>query len=124
MTEKDEFNQYLADESSKVDKDKLSIEVPADPTPLNSEMIPSGLDPMGRIEMRGQAYRGLAGGQTPWWILLSGWFVFGFFAAVAAHAAIKNASLALWILLVIASIPLLILARGTIAKLSTRDRAE
>lgn len=124
MTKKDEFNQYLPEDSSKVDQDQLSIEIPAEP-PLHSEVVPSGLDPMSRIEMRGQAYRGLAGGQPPWWILISGWFVFGFFAAVAAHAAIQNSSLALWILLVIAVIPLLILARGTIAKLATsRERVD
>lgn len=79
---------------------------------------------MGEIHLRGQAYRGLAGGRTPWWILISGWFVFGSIVAVLLHAAIAATSLTLWIFLIIMVIPLFILGRGTLAKLANRGQQD
>jgi len=119
MSNKNDFNQFLPDES--LEPDKISVEVPAEP-PIAPERIPSGFDPMGEIGLRGQAYRGLAGGRTPWWILISGWFVFGSIVGVLLHAALHGSSLTLWILLIIMVIPLFILGRGTIAKLSNRNK--
>lgn len=119
MNDNNESNRFFPDEN--LDRDKLSIEISAE-QPAHPDRIPSGYDPMGEIQLRGQAYRGLAGGQIPWWILISGWVIFGFIAAVLLHAAIKSASLTLWILFVIMVIPLFILGRGTTAKLSGRRR--
>lgn len=121
MTEKNDPNRYLPNEP--LDQDKLSIEIPSEQG-IHPERIPSGYDPMGEIQLRGQAYRGLAGGRIPWWILISGWFVFGCLAAVIAHAAINSSSLTLWILFVIMAIPLIILGRGTVAKLATSRQRE
>lgn len=122
MNNNDVLNQFLPkDESS---DDKLSIEIPADSSPMTSERMPSGFDPMGEIQLRGQAYRGLAGGRVPWWILISGWVIFGAIAAVVLHAAITASSLSIWILLIIMAIPLLILWRGTSAKLSKRNQRD
>lgn len=119
MNDNNESKRFLPDENP--DKDKLSIEIPAE-QPLHPERIASGFDPMGEIHLRGQAYRGLAGGQTPWWILIAGWGIFGCIAAVLLHAAITFSSLTIWILLIIMVIPLFILGRGTRAKLSGRGR--
>jgi len=117
MNNKDEFNQFLPNES--VDPEKLSIEIPAEQS-LTPDQIPAGFDPMGEIHLRGQAYRGLAGGRSPWWILITGWFVFGCIFAVLLHAALTVGSLTSWIFLLIMTIPLLILGRGTAAKMVNR----
>lgn len=117
MNNNNESDRFLPDEN--FDNDKLSIEIPA-AQPVHPERIASGFDPMGEIQLRGQAYRGLAGGQIPWWILISGWAIFGCIAAVLLHAAIKSASLTIWILFIIMAIPLFILGRGTAAKLTRR----
>ncbi len=111
----DDLNRFLPNEN--LDNDKLSVEIPAE-QPIAAERIPSGFDPMNEIQLRGQAYRGLASGRIPWWILISGWFVFGGIAALLLHAAIASKSLTVWIFLIIMVIPLVILWRGTIAKLS------
>jgi len=119
MNNNNDPNRFLPDEN--LDHDKLSIEIPAE-QPLTPEGIPRGYDPMSEIELRGQAYRGLSGGRIPWWILISGWVIFGFIAAVLLHAALKSSSLTLWILFIIMVIILFILGRGTAAKLSGRSR--
>jgi hypothetical protein len=119
MNNNNDPNRFLPDNNS--DPEKLSVEIPAE-QPINPERIPTGYDPMGEIQLRGQAYRGLAGGRIPWWILISGWVIFGFIAAVLLHAALKSSSLTLWILFIIMVIPLFILGRGTLAKFSARNR--
>ena len=118
----EDVNQFLPDDSTT--PDKLSIEIPAESQPYVPEQLPSGFDPMGEIQLRGRAYRGLAAGQMPWWILISGWVLFGFFAAIILHAAITTPSLALWILVVFMLLVLVILGRGTLAKLGNKAQDE
>ncbi len=121
-TPPEDLNRFLPEDSTT--PDQLSIEIPADSNPYVPEQLPSGFDPMGEIELRGRAYRGLAAGQMPWWILIAGWVIFGFFAAILLHAAITSPSLTLWILLVFMLLVLLILGRGTLAKLQNQSRDE
>lgn len=120
MSQKDEFKQFFPDEG--LDKDKLSVEIPAEQKPVYPERIPSGYEPMGEIQLRGQAYRGLAGGRIPWWVLITGWILFGGFALLMVYAIAIAWSSAAWFTLAIAAIPLIILWRGTRAKLSSRRR--
>uniref|UniRef100_A0A832M6T2 Uncharacterized protein n=1 Tax=Oscillatoriales cyanobacterium SpSt-402 TaxID=2282168 RepID=A0A832M6T2_9CYAN len=122
MSEKDELNRFLPDEN--LNNDKLSVEIPAEQHPVSPQKVPSGFDPMGEIQLRGQAYRGLAGGRAPWWILISGWFVFGSLVGVLIHIALTSPSLTIWIFVIIMAIPLLILWRGTTAKLSNKGSRE
>jgi hypothetical protein len=75
MSENDEPNQFFRDE--KLDEDQLFVEVPAEQKSPYQERIPSGYDPMGEIYLRGRAYRSLSGGTIPWWVLISGWIIFG-----------------------------------------------
>jgi hypothetical protein len=117
-SQNNQFNRYLPDEN-RLNRDKLSIEVPAEQRPLEYDRVPSGFEPMGEIQLRGRVFRGLASGQTPWWIIISGWLIFGFIAALVLHAVIATSSWGMGLLLVIVLIPLIILARGTVAKLST-----
>ena len=117
MNKNDEHKQFLPDD--KLDSERIVVEVPADPKPPYQEKIPSGYDPMGEIYLRGRAFGGLAGGRIPWWVLISGWIIFGGSALLILIIAITSAAFELLPVLVIVSIPLIILWRGTVAKLST-----
>jgi hypothetical protein len=121
MTEEDEFKRFLPEE--KLDEDNLSIGIPAQQTSIQPDRIPSGYDPMEEIQLRGQAYRRLASGQIPGWVLITGWIIFGSFALIMTHQAIMSSSFAVWFIWAIALIiPLLILWRGTKAKAASRRR--
>ena len=120
MTEEDEFKRFLPEE--KLDEDKLSIEIPAQQTPVHPDRIPSGYDPMGEIQLRGQASRNLASGQVPGWVLITSWILFGSFALIMTYVAITTSSFVAWSTLAIALIPLFILWKGTRAKVANRRR--
>lgn len=120
MNNTNEPNPFFDDD--KVNNDKLFIEVPPDQTPPYQERIPSGYDPMGEIHLRGRAFRSLSAGTIPWWVLISGWLIFGWLALLILIDALLLQSFALVIVLGLAAIPLLILWRGTAAKLSTTKR--
>jgi len=116
MSKNDDYNQFLPDDG--LDSEKIVVEVPADPKPPYQERIPSGYDPMGEIYLRGRASRNLAGGRSPWWVLISGWIIFGGLALLILIPAITSAAFELLPVLLMVSIPLIILWRGTTAKLS------
>ncbi|QZZ22188.1 hypothetical protein J5X98_07300 [Leptothermofonsia sichuanensis E412] len=120
MNEKDEFNQFFPDES--LDKDKLSVEIPAEQNPLYPERIPSGYEPMGEIQLRGRVFKGLAEGRIPWWVLITGWLLFGGFALLMVYAVATSSSFMTWLTLAIAAIPVFILWKGTRAKLAFNRR--
>lgn len=120
MSRDEEFDRYLPDDHA--NKDPLFVEIPSEPKPLEPERIPSGYDPMGRIYLQGRAYRGLAGGRIPWWVLISGWFMFGGYALVILFSAISSASFSALPALIFVLLPLLIMWRGTIAKLAAQKR--
>src|ERR687885_580128 len=116
MNENDNPKDFFQNE--KLDEDELFVEVPAEQKSPYQERIPSGYDPMGEIYLRGRAYRNLSGGTIPWWVLISGWLIFGSPVLLILIAAITSQSLDLLLPLVFAAIPLLILWRGTLSKLS------
>lgn len=116
MADQNEFNDYLPEQKP----EEYSIEIPADQSPLNLDRVPSGQDVLGRIEQRGMAYSRLARGLAPWWILVAGWVVFGGLAWGLMKMALAGNILS-WVLLAIVILPLIILAQGTLAKLSPRS---
>jgi hypothetical protein len=121
MSKNNEYRQFLPDDEP--DPDRIVVEIPADPKPpYQPERIPSGYDPMSEIYLRGRAFRGLAGGQVPWWVIISGWIIFGSLALAVLSASIASASFAPLLFLALAAIPLLVLWRGTAAKLSIAKR--
>lgn len=67
--EEDQFKQFLPED--KLDRDNLFVEIPARQTPIHPERVPSGFEPMGEIQLRGRAFRGLANGQVAWWVLFT-----------------------------------------------------
>jgi hypothetical protein len=121
MSKDDEYKQFSS--NHELDNDRLVVEVPADPMPFCQPKIPSGFTPMERIYLNGIMYRKLAGGRVPWWVLIGSWIGFGSFTLMLLITAIPSASLASFLsILLFAVIPLIILLRGTIAKLSIRKR--
>ncbi len=116
MAENNESKQFFADKKS--DKTKLFVEVSGDRPSPYQEKIPSALDPMGEIYLRGRASRTLSSGRIPWWVLIAGWAIFGGIALLLVPIASSLGSLPLLVLLPLAAIYSLILLRGTLAKLS------
>jgi hypothetical protein len=116
----DNSRQFFGDE--KLDEDQLFVEVPAEQKSPYQERIESGYDPMGQIYLRGRTYRSLAGGRIRWWVLISGWIVFGGIALLLLTVTIVSGSLAFLLPLVLATIPIWIVLRGTLAKLSSTQR--
>jgi hypothetical protein len=101
-------------------RDEIFIEVPSTPHYPYPERIPSASDPMGEIQIRGRALRTLGGGNVRWWVLISGWLIFGTIFLIAAAMAIVSPDYILIFLLAITAIPLFPLWRGTATKLARR----
>jgi hypothetical protein len=110
----DKRDPYLPHRKS--DKDRLIVEIPLESKMPYPDRLPSGFDPIQSIGLEGRAFRGLAGGRIPWWILITGWIIFGGFALLTLSLAITSGILSSLPLLFINSIPILILWRGTAAK--------
>ncbi|MCU0543476.1 MAG: hypothetical protein MUE44_15080 [Oscillatoriaceae cyanobacterium Prado104] len=123
MSENDDSKQFFPDDE--IDRDRIVVEVPINPHSPYQERVPLGYDPMSEIYLRGRAFRGLAGGRIPWWVLISGWIFFGsrtllvllISAIPLAWFGVLSILIALPILILVA-IPMIILWRGTIAKIS------
>ena len=116
MSENDDSKQFFPDDE--IGRDRIIVEVPINPKSPYEERVPSGYAPMSEIYLRGRAFRGLAGGRIPWWVLISGWIFFGSLALLILISAITSAGFGALPVLVFVTIPLIILWRGTIAKLS------
>jgi hypothetical protein len=118
MSEQNESKSFFSDDE--LNKDKLFVEIPDQQISPYQDKIPSGYDPMGDIYLRGRAFRGMAGGRIPWWVLISGWIIFGSMNLFILLVAIISQSFGPLILLAFTAIPLIILSRGTFNKLSSR----
>ncbi len=118
MSKNDDYKEFLHDDE--LDSKRIIVEVPADPKSPYHERIPSGYDPMGEVYLHGRAFRGLAGGRIPWWVLISGWIILGGLALLILISAIASAAFEALPALVFVSILLITLWRGTVAKLSIR----
>ncbi len=116
MPDPNEFNDYLPEQKP----EEYAIEIPADQSPLNLDRVPSGQDILGRIEQRGMAYSRLSRGLAPWWVLISGWVVFGGLALGLLKMALGG-NIVSWVLLAMVVLPLIILAQGTLAKGKARS---
>jgi hypothetical protein len=108
--------------NNKTDRDRIFIEVPSTPHYPYPERIPSASDPMGSIYIRGRALRTLGGGNVRWWVLISGWLIFGTIFLTCAWTLLFSSFYPLIFPLAITAIPLFPLWRGTAKKLSERHR--
>jgi hypothetical protein len=131
MAKNSEFDQYFMEDTHPSTPVSANIEAaPLDPYP---QKIPNPLDPMGQIGVEGIAYRSLAGGGMPWWILGIGWIFFGSMAffwlmgvfstiVVGGLAALPGSLMPLIPGILVISLPLWILGRGTQSKLRQRHK--
>jgi hypothetical protein len=121
MSNNDEPENYFGQDSN-FSSDKIRVEIPANQEPMYHQRIPSAYDPIGNIYVEGRAMRTMSSGTMPWWVLFSGWVLFGGLFFVLLGVAISSLSLALIPSLIISGVPVLVVLRGTLAKLSTRKR--
>lgn len=121
MSNNDEPKNYFGVESN-FTSDKIRVEISTYEEPIHQQRIPSGYDPMGEIYLRGRAMRNMSSGTIPWWVLISGWVLFGGMFFLLLGIVISSISLELIPVLMISGIPLLIVLKGTVAKLSTKKR--
>jgi hypothetical protein len=70
MNNNREFERFLPEK--RVSSEKIIFEVPPTPLVPQQERIPLGYAPMSEIHLRGRAFRNLAGGETPWWVIFTG----------------------------------------------------
>ncbi|MCF4969534.1 hypothetical protein [Nostoc sp. CMAA1605] len=109
-------------EDSNFNSDNIRVEIPAQREPGYYDRIPSAYDPMGEIYARGRAMRTMSSGTMPWWVLITGWFLFGGLFLLIIFAGISSMSWGIIPSLIITLIPVLIVFRGTMAKLSATKR--
>ena len=69
--------------------DRYTTEQPIDPQLHRPLIQPNPFDPIGNIETEGQAFRNLAKGRTPRWVLLTSWVFFGGGSFLALGASFK-----------------------------------
>lgn len=117
MSKNNEFNRFLPE----VEPEKHSVDIPAQPPP-QYDRVPSGYEPIGEIELRGRVVRGLANGRTAWWVLISGWIIFGGLVWLMIKISLISPAIVAWIFATIAAVPLLILLKGTKAKFRNKRR--
>lgn len=117
MTEQNEFQQFFTGTS--IQPQRLFVEEPPPPPPP-IEQAHSGFAPMDRIALEGQAYRGLASGGQPWWILISGWIIFGLPCLAVGISAVVLGEWGMLVAIAPITIMLWILWRGTQAKLAAQ----
>jgi hypothetical protein len=113
MSENDQLQQFLPDDN--LNSEGIVVKTPTDPNLYYQDKVLSGYEPMSGIYL-GIASRGLAGGRIPWWVLISGWIIFGGLALLILIPAIASVSFTALPALIIVAIPLIILWRGTTAK--------
>lgn len=121
MTERNEFQPFFEDSSAQ--NCPIFIEVPP-PLPPTIEKAPLGYDPMERIALEGRAYRSLASGHQPWWVMVLGWLIFGLPLVMVAVFAVAAGDPIVLGAAVMPAIFLLIMWRGTQAKRSQQRERE
>ncbi len=119
MSNHSEHRQFLPDDD--FDRDQLIVDVPVAPDSPYVDRIPSSYVPMGEIYLRGRSYRSLASGRVPWWVLISGWVIYGSLILSAIIPLLISGEIQYLPLLGLTAIPLWILWRGTMAKFSPKD---
>lgn len=123
MSDRNEFQSFLEQEENPSNLSReVFTEIPP-PLPPRIDKALTGFSPMEQIELEGQVYRGFASGQIPWWLILSGWVVFGLIYLSVALVLMTSGDLTLLPMFVFSAIPLWIMWRGTRARMVS-DRAK
>lgn len=114
---------YFPD-AGRFDDDDLRVGIPSERPWPGSDRVPTGYDPMGHVYLQGRAYRRLAAGTMPWWVLITGWVVFGGSTFVLLWVSLSAGSWGSLLTLALAIAPLIVLWRGTRAKMRRRRRSD
>lgn len=114
MDRDDNSSRFLADDNR--ESDRIMVEIPSTSTSFSVERLPSALDPIGEIYLRGKVFRGISKRRMPWCVLISSWIVFGG-PAFTLLAIAMNENYVL--LMIIPFFIFFILVKGTIAKIHT-----
>jgi hypothetical protein len=122
MVDNNEYRQFLPDDE--FDRDLIIVDVPIAPASPELNQIPNGYDPMGRVYLGGRANRRLASGRTPWWVLISSWFIAGITIFAGLIPLFPLSVIELLIVIIVLPFPLAVLWRGTKAKLSSNKTRE
>ncbi len=69
--------------------DRYTTEQPIGPQPYTAPIQPNPYDPIGNIATEGKAFRTLASGRIPRWVLWTSWVVFGGVSFLALGATFK-----------------------------------
>jgi hypothetical protein len=101
---------------------ELFIEVPPTHQYPYQDRIPAALYPMGEIYIRARVLRTLGSGNVRWWVLISGWIIFGGISLLLAAIILARQSYALIFPLAVAGIPLVSVCKGTAKKLTQSNR--
>ena len=115
MSETEDNKNFFPDDNPS--KGKLFIDVPSNSPSPYIEGVPNAFDPMQEIQSRGIAYRGLSGGNVPGITLIAGWIIFGMLPLVLLIAMIGLVEYALLPAFLFSTLLIVILVRGTKAKL-------
>ncbi len=118
MANNSDYRQFLPDDEFA--RDRIIVDVPISPLSFEIEQIPNGYDPMGRVYLGGRVNRRLASGKIPWWVLMTSWFFAGITIFAGVIPLFPLTVIELLIVVILLPFPLMILWRGTKAKLSTR----
>lgn len=119
MNGDEDLEQFFQD--ARLDTSKLFVELPATPSFPYPEKIPFGYDPIGEIYLRGRASRNLASGKIPWWVLVTGWSLFGGGLSLILAITVHTLSFEILLTVLLPLIFLMILWRGTYAKVAIRN---
>jgi hypothetical protein len=101
---------------------ELFIEVPPTHQYPYQDRVPAALNPMGEIYIRARVLRTLGSGNVRWWVLISGWIMFGGISLLLAAIILARQSYALIFPLAVAAIPLVSVCKGTAKKLTQSNR--
>ncbi|BAZ10846.1 hypothetical protein NIES4071_26700 [Calothrix sp. NIES-4071] len=102
-------------------EDKLLVDIPASRKPTEVEQTHKAYDPVGEMYAQGRAMRGMSSTGMSWSVLLTSWVFLGGLFLWLLSVAIFSSPAALPSLLIV-TMPLLIVIRGTFAKLSNKKR--
>jgi hypothetical protein len=125
MSDRTEFQNFLEKEESSSNPSKETFTEIPPPLPPRIDKALAGYSPMEQIEIEGQVYRGLTSGHIPWWVILSGWIVFGLPCLGVVIVAVTSGDLYLLLPFIPVFIVLWIVWRGTQAKRAAeREKAQ
>ncbi|AFY82455.1 hypothetical protein [Oscillatoria acuminata] len=118
MSETEDNEKFFTDDD--FSKGKLFIDIPSNSPSPYIERIPYAFDPMEEILARGMAFRGLSGGNGPGIILIFSWIIFGAIPLMLLILIIALGDYSLVPTFLVSTLFIVILVRGTKAKLSRR----